>query len=154
MKTSFTRLERYLSASAVVLSLVFVGWETRQNTMAQRAHTRQALSDASRENTLALANDAELMRVFALYLDYAEDSLTAVETEQASIFLWTLIRNAENVFYQYQEGVIGRDALGTYGFVGAYFQRPSFPEHWARVRGWFDPEFASAFEAANGLETP
>jgi hypothetical protein len=121
MKMRLTRLERYLSASAVVLSLVFVGWETRQNTVAQRAQTRQALSDASRENTLALANDPDLMRVFGIYLDHHVDSLTEVEAEQASIFLWTLIRNAENVFYQYQEGVIGLDALGTYGFVGAYF---------------------------------
>jgi hypothetical protein len=94
------------------------------------------------------------MRVFAIYLDHPVDSLTEVETEQASIFLWTLIRNAENVFYQYREGVIGLDALGTYGFVGAYFQRPNFSEHWARIRGWFDSEFVAAFEAANGLQIP
>ena len=155
MKGRFTKLERYLSALAVVTSLVFVGWETRQNTVAQRAQTRQALSDASRENTLALANDAELMRAFASYLDdpmdSAEASLTEVERERATLYLWALLRNAENVFYQYQEGVIGADALGTYGFVGAFFRRANFPVHWERMRIWFNPEFVTAFEAANNL---
>lgn len=158
MTARFTRLERYLSALAVVTSLAFVGWETRQNTVALRAQTRQALSDASRENTLALANDAELMRIFASYLadpmDSAEPSLTEVEREQATMYLWALIRNAENVFYQSQEGVIGADALGTYGFVGAFFRRPNFPVHWERMRIWFNPDFAAAFEAANDLKAP
>jgi hypothetical protein len=48
----------------VALSLIFVGLEIRQNTVAQRAQTRQGLADASRDFTLGRATDPDLSRIW------------------------------------------------------------------------------------------
>jgi hypothetical protein len=57
-------VSRLLSAGAVVVSLTFVGYEIQQNTSAQRAQTRQALADASREWIIALATNPDLDRAY------------------------------------------------------------------------------------------
>ncbi len=54
-----------LSAIAVVLSLLFVGLELRQNTLAQRAQTRQELARGSREVVLTIADNPTLARAYS-----------------------------------------------------------------------------------------
>jgi hypothetical protein len=44
----------------VALSLIFVGLEIRQNTVAQRVQTRQGLADASRDFTLGRAGSGSV----------------------------------------------------------------------------------------------
>lgn len=155
MSQRFARIERYLSGAAVVASLCFVGWETRQGTIAQRAETRQSLADASREALLTGAVDVDLLSATVTYLyvdlDSALADLTREERFRVSWFLMALIRNAENVLLQHREGVIGEDALATYGFIGGFFRAPNFPVIWSGLRRWFHPDFAEAFELANQI---
>ena len=44
--------KEFVAATGVILSLVFVGLEIRQNTLAVRSSTRQALSDSHRDIVL------------------------------------------------------------------------------------------------------
>ena len=70
MQKHWETLTQVVSASAVVVSLVFVGLEVRQNTVAQRAQTRQALADAVRGQATTLNSPTDIVLTFADYLDY------------------------------------------------------------------------------------
>jgi hypothetical protein len=52
-----------LGIGAVILGLVFVGFELRQNTAAIQAETMQGLSDASQEYLLLIGADANLTEI-------------------------------------------------------------------------------------------
>ena len=52
-------LKEFVAATGVILSLLFVGLEIRQNTSAVRSSTLQALSDSHRDLVLGSLLDAE-----------------------------------------------------------------------------------------------
>ena len=52
-----------LGIGAVLIGLIFVGIEIRQNTVAIQAATMQGLTDASQEYMLLLASDSELAEI-------------------------------------------------------------------------------------------
>ncbi len=60
--------KEFVAATGVILSLVFVGFEIRQNTLAVRSSTLQALSDAHRdlvlESLLSQEHSALVSRTF------------------------------------------------------------------------------------------
>lgn len=155
MPEHVTRLERLLSAGAVVAGLVFVGLQTRQNTIAQRGQTRQALADASREAVLAAATNPELARSLVAFFQAPPDSTqnlgASPEDMQLGNWLFALMRNAENVFLQSREGVVGEDIMGTYGFVGPIYRTPQFQAWWSGNRQWFNPDFVAEFGTANQI---
>ena len=141
---------------AVVMSLVFVGLEIRQNTAAQRAETRQALSDASREITYARATNRDLARAWTIWRPDTDaggqlGELTLIDTLQARAAMFGLLRHEENVFLQYQEGVVDQSVLDTYSFTVPAYQSAAFRYFWGVWRQSFDTAFGQAFEEANGL---
>jgi hypothetical protein len=151
------RLPQLLSALAVVLSLLFVGYEIRLNTAAQRGGARQGLADASREFTLALSTNPEARRVWYtmfhphLYEGREAPPLTYADTVHARVLMFTNLRNLENVFLQHIEGVIDESVLDTYAFRARQYEAPFFPQLWGELRSQFDPRFADRFEEENGL---
>lgn len=73
------------------------------------------------------------------------DSLTA------SLAMFGQLRNAENVFLQFREGVIDESVLSTYAYADKRYLTSSFAAYWERVALSFDTAFVRAFEEANGL---
>lgn len=78
-------IAQFLSASAVVVGLVFVGYELRQNTAMMRGATMQAISDKYVDYVIALADSipADLMR--RVHSGETTDDFTPVENTQISI---------------------------------------------------------------------
>lgn len=145
-------LRQLLSAGAVVLSLLFVGLEVQRNTVAQRAQTRQALADASREFLLTLVENPELWDAWVGRWSFETPTLTPSDSLKAETALRALVRNAENVYLQHREGAIDESALQTYGFSGTVWQLPTIQEFWrTRMRAQWDTSFVRAFEEANGM---
>ena len=107
MKSPFG-VRELLSAAAVVASLVFVAWEIRQNTSAQRSAIRQALSDQATDFTMRLAEDPELVRAWrgVWFGEGDPTSLTSLDTARAQMTAITVLRRVENVYHQYREGVL------------------------------------------------
>lgn len=93
------------SALAVLLGLVFVGLELRQNTAAVEAATFQAITDASSESLMTRATNDEFQRITSKALiDF--ESLT--EMERRRFFLvdranWVRYQNA---YSQWQRGTL------------------------------------------------
>ena len=147
-------LRESLSALAVIASLVFVGLGIRQNTAAQRSATRQAISDASTDWMMRMAETPDLALAFNTIFGSAESTLTPADSASVQMAMDAALRRMENLYLQQREGVFDEGVLATYGFVGGYFSRPEFHEYWrsgSMRKDVFDPSFIQAFEEANEL---
>jgi hypothetical protein len=144
------RWKEALAAFGVILSLVFVGYELRQNTQATRATVRNDLASASREYLLAQATSPELSAAFGLWLNDGET--TPVQDRMVFTATSALLRNLENLFLQVELGTIDDSALTSFGMQAPIFGSRRFLEIWdLGLDQAFDRGFVEAFAEANGL---
>ena len=137
-------------AIAVLLGLVFVGLELRQNTEAVEAATFQALTDASSNYILSIASDPELNRIVTT--GHA-DPTALNEQEYARFFMvnrayWVRM---QNVYSQWQRGTLSNDDWLLYEYVicgsgedlnSSQGRKQTFDEH----RKLLTPEFVQFVE--------
>lgn len=95
-------------AIAVLLGLVFVGLELRQNTYAVEAATFQSLTDASNDFIMTVASDADLTRIYTTGLADA-DSLNAEESQRFFMTMRSFWIRMQNVYSQWQRGTLTDD---------------------------------------------
>ena len=147
-----------IATVGVVLSLLFVGYEIRQNTAMARGEARQDLAALNQEWLLTLGQDAEFEalwnKVWGAGEDTAEnpeifEQLTDPEYRRAWFIMTMHLRRLENVYFQYREGLVDESALNSYGFASVeVFRRPQFRHYWVETnsRAGFDPDFVAFFE--------
>ena len=90
---------------AVVVSLIYVGVQVRQNTRTTKLATGQNLSRDMRDAIEPLYADSEFSKA---YLNAQKDveHLTGAERFRCYVFTQCYLRAMENAFYQYQNGVV------------------------------------------------
>ncbi len=137
-----------LAAGGVVVSLVFVGLEIRQNTAAVRGATYQAIADASVQNVQWLGSDERLVGLMARVADgEGPDDFSAEENIALSAVYHSNLRRIENVYLQVSEGLISRKAYRHFRpGRGSLFFTPYFEAVWPEYRGGFEPDFRLFFE--------
>ncbi len=90
---------------AVVASLVFVGIEVRQNSIATRSATNAAVKDSFRELNLAIASSPELARAMVTSAETPDDALP--EDRLRVLALWRALFHVwSNVHRQHLNGTI------------------------------------------------
>ena len=138
------------SAAAVLLGLVFVGLELRQNTEAVEAATFQSLTDASSDYLLTIAADPELSRISVLASGTPE---LLSDEDRARLFMldrsyWVRM---QNVYSQWQRGTLSNEDWKLYrrvicdsgaGFNSDISTRVNFAEH----RPILTPDFSEYVE--------
>lgn len=137
-----------LGTVGVILSLVFVGLELRQNTAAVRATALNDLTTGARDLLLAVSTNAEMSDLYRKWIQ-GDTALTPTDRTRMRLFLAAMLRGAENAFLQTRIGVVDSIALRGYGFANnPAFQSPLFPEIWRNeLRDRFHPEFAAALDS-------
>jgi len=140
-------ISEVLAAVGVIASLVFVGAEVRQNTVAIQGTTRNELAAGAREMLMTIASSPELASVWRRWL--AGEDLSADEGMAAFSLVLSYMRNLENVYLQVEAGSVDESALIGYGFAASsgVVYSPLFDSWWARQRDGFHPGFVSEFEA-------
>jgi len=97
-----------LSASiAVIMGIVFLGLEIRQNTEMMRSQTRDAISEKQMMFSEWVATEIELADTIAKVS--AGEALTSGEAVQHAYFLAGVWREWENSHYQFEQGLFDRD---------------------------------------------
>jgi hypothetical protein len=97
-----------LSASiAVIMGIVFLGLEIRQNTDMMRSQTRDAISEKQMMFSEWVATEIELADTIAKVT--AGQELTPGEAVQHAYFLAGVWREWENSHYQFEQGLFDRD---------------------------------------------
>jgi hypothetical protein len=149
-------------AGAVLVGLIFVGLELRQNTSAVEAATLQNLTDASGEYLMTLATNPELARI--LYEGSTNmEQLSASDRRQHHYLMRAQWFRFQNSFLQWQRGTLNDDAWEIYaGFVcrTAVGGPPNEAGPSNRVATWADhrpillPHFVEYVEACWAGDTP
>ena len=115
-------------AGAVLLGLIFVGLEVKQNTAAMQAATIQGLADSSQEHLLLLASDPELLEI---QQKAVTDPDQLSETEARQYFLIERVRwlRSHVAFQQFRRGTLGDEDWQPYERLLCRRQLSSWQEH-------------------------
>jgi hypothetical protein len=139
-------------AIGVILSLIYLASQIRQNTRSLQASTFQSMHDSAVQRLLAVAdNDGLADR----YLQGMQDpsSLHGRERLQLDQFLQAMLRGFENYYYQHQKGLLEQELwVGYRESIRAAVSPPGFPPWWSRARHMFSRNFAELIDAI--IEAP
>jgi hypothetical protein len=115
-------------AGAVLLGLIFVGLEVKQNTAAMQAATIQGLADSSQEHLLLLASDPELLEI---QQKAVTDPDQLSETEARQYFLIERARwlRSHVAFQQFRRGTLGDEDWQPYERLLCRRKLSSWQEH-------------------------
>lgn len=146
------RWRELAAASGVILSLVFVGLQIRQNTAVARGQVRQELAALNQEFLSHLTNE-DLSEIWIRAWETPNEPLDRTEALRANVMMTMTLRRIENVYLQFSEGLIDESALVSYGFQRTHmFASSRFRNLWAEQRPGFDPGFVTHFESILGMQ--
>ena len=115
-----------VSAVAVTLSLIFVGLQIRDNTVATRAATYQDTVAYDIGNLRAFGESPETATVFYTLRD-DPNSLEGGEFLQGRTLFTASIRHMENLYLQHEVGMLSDEAWATHEpLIRTWIQSPGF----------------------------
>jgi hypothetical protein len=147
-------LGELISAIAVVISLVYLAVQIRQNTTTLRASSYQAVLDSSRSDNELVLVHPHLERVYRI----GRRDPTALTDEERPLFrhlISQLLLNHETIFLQYQHGVIDEDLWRRRQIaLRVLVLQPGVRQWWAGSgRNYFDSGFQELVDSLLGKVT-
>ena len=129
---TLANLGEFIAGIGVFISLLYVGVQTRQNTMAVRGSAQQTWSQISGDPLHDLYSNAELAALFQRVANELEPS-GDVDRFRFHILMLRLTRNAEGLAYLYERGLVDPHVWGAYlASTRQYMALPGFRE-WVRA---------------------
>ena len=144
--SEFAQLAEVIAAVAVVVSLLYVGRELRDNTAAIRAESLQGVADASGQLLANLAADADLARI-RLIGDRDPTRLSSVDAYRYGVSVRYSMFVLQNVYFQHELDVLDpRVWAGYRGVLCELWSNPGIRATWDVHRRVLDPGFAELIE--------
>ena len=145
-------LAELLGAVAVVLSLVYLSQQVRQNTSAIKTANAVTVQGNFQELARMFYTDREVGDVVLRTMSGDQD-LRPADRIAAYAYFFDFLKTAELAYYQYRNGDLD-PALweASLAFYHAYFTTPGFRRYWSERRTAFIPVFREAMEG--WLATP
>ena len=104
----------FLGGLAVLVSLIYLALQIRQNTTSVRAAASASVAESLSRVTEIISVEPELGRIWSQGLDDYDSLDSDARTRFNTIFL-TYIRRLENAFYQQSRGFLDPDSLADDG---------------------------------------
>ena len=134
-------------AAGVIITLVYLAIQIRQNTKAVRLNTIRSTNEAFRSQDALIGGSNEVAEVYATGLTEPE-KLNFTERVQFYALLHNKVRVYEEAFYQHTEG-----ALDPRVWAGMHRQMlntstlPGFKVYWQDRRDWYSSSFQNQVES-------
>ena len=145
--TDLAAIGSFISGVAVPASLIFVGFQLKQNTKAIRAEASQAHAQNWQQITMQIAGSMEAARVWRLGLNDME-LLTDDERVQFYAFAGAMLRFFEGARLQWRHGQLDKEHWHNVEKTATDFAAaPGFKAYWAARHHWLSPEFQDWFES-------
>lgn len=137
-----------VGAAAVLLGLLFVGYELRQNTAAVQASTLQSMVDLSTTSLREVAMDPEFSQLLVKAVADI-DQLDETESQQVGGYIRSQWLRYQGAFNQWRRGSLGDMDWEIY--EGLICERRNFApiqdRLWPGLRGGLTSNFAAYVEA-------
>jgi hypothetical protein len=138
-------LREELGFAGVVGSLVFVGLEIRQNTLATRAAAYQDMGTAISDVWLQGSQNPTLASLTLRSLEDPDAEFTPEEEAQIANQDIAALRQYEVVWRQVNLGVLDGEVLGYFGWDP---RDVAVGRRWQRIRGFMSTDFREFLESA------
>jgi hypothetical protein len=139
-------LGEILAAVGMVVSVLYLAIQVRQNTRSVRASTYQAFSESFRDFRTLLIGDERLGALWGKGLR-SRSELSMSERAQFDALLMNFLRGVEVSFYQETQGLL--DAAFYKGWLDeavAIWRQPGPREWWSENSRFFNSEFRAVWE--------
>jgi len=131
-----------LSAVAILITLVYLSAQTRQNVLAVEAATRQATLDNVFDVLSQVMVDPDI------WLSLVKDELNETERVKLSAYLFSVMERAQASWYQYQSGALDeRSWLRVREPTVSNILFRQGNRWWNYFQDGFDPEFRDYMNA-------
>ncbi len=131
---------------AIVLSLILVAYEVRQNTLMMRAQTRDSLTEKQMTLNAWMATSEYVANVALLG---GRGELEPGTPEWLSYYqlMTGIMREWENSFYQYEQGLFDDSEFSAreHAWTG-FLTIPGVRDYWANSRENFSPRFRAKID--------
>jgi len=136
-----------ISSVAVLVSLIYLGLQTRQNTKHTRALIQQARNHRIVENEMLYVSDPAV-RDLAIRGDAADSTLTNEQIRAYMHLVSAHLMTLEDFFYQYRDGLIDaeRHASTVSALRNNWATRPGFRAAWNICKHGHGKEFQAFVE--------
>ena len=137
---SAAKMSEVVGAIAVIVGLLFVGFEVRDNTVAQQFSATQTL--VSEYNAaISSINDREFVCIF-IRAGNDFTSLSQSDKIRYSILMQPIFRTFEQLHYSDLKGTIDKNVYSGFQHQFAAMMRlPGNQQYWAARRDWFGSVF-------------
>ncbi len=137
-----------LGAIAVLLSLLYLGMQIKQNTRSLKSAAYQAAIASMSDMARATGTDLQTARVVRIFLQEDMADLSEDEFMMATSYLTGLFRNFENFYYQHETGAM-EDHLwvGMRNSMVGYHHMPNVRSWWDQRKSIYSPQFVAFLEA-------
>ena len=141
-----------LAAIFVGLTVVYLALQIKASTQATQSQTYYLATSALAEMAGIIGSDRELARVFRIGM-VDPDVLTEDEFTQFGYLGISLFRRFENVFFQYQSGMIDEDFwVGHRDNILWFFHRPGMQAWWKERKFAFSKSFREFLDSSAATE--
>jgi len=133
---------------AIVVSIIFLAFEVRQNTLAMRATAIQATTDVARQQLLMLVTDQDTHRIEML--GHADpNQLTPEEQRRYGYMIRSFWLGMQGLFRQWQLGVLPEEEWKVLsGVICSELSNPGVRSNWLQQRPFgLIPEFVEIVES-------
>ncbi len=140
------------AAIFVALSVVYLGLQIRAGTKATRSQTYYLATAALADMAAVIGSDERVSRIIRTGWD-APDDLTEDEFTQYSYLMTSFLRRYENVFFQYNAGLVDEDFWRGHreNLLWAY-RRPGMQRVWNDRKHSFSISFQEFLDRSNSIE--
>ena len=145
-------VQQGLAATGVILSLIFVGIEIRQNTDAVRGAKIQAISEQGIDHLLVGAGNSEWVQILTRFRAGAQFAdLSPEDQMRYALMASASVRLMQNRFLQFKLGILDESGfeVGT-GVHNPIYRSEAFLSFWREfdVAAEYDAEFVDFMETA------
>lgn len=139
--SEYAQIAEIISAFAIILSLIFVGFQLRDNAKATRSATANTTIASMSSWYAGMGQSREASTLFLSAIE-DPDAHSREEWYQYVMSMHALMLNFQNSFYLAEEGTLDheiRDSLTA--VIAGVKDQPGFHRYWAQRRDIFFPEF-------------
>ncbi len=127
---------------AILISLIFVGVQFRENTIATKSATANAANAITVSWYTETGNSAQSSQLLWDYIKDPESMTTSAEKFQATILMHGLILSFQNNYYLANEGTLDQNVQKSLTTsISAIKNQPGWQEYWKNRESHFFVEF-------------
>ncbi len=135
----------FLGAIAVLLTLFYLTFQVRQNTIAMRQQSYNDLLQRRNEWFRDPANDRDLMILFGQGVN--GDPFDSIDAARFTFLMVSLFSHVQDCYLQYRTGIVEKSVWDAeLRIINASFQRPGLQAWWKVGKQYFIPDFVDALE--------